>query len=115
MRGLVTVLLTKIPFSIQALSLIAIVIIALTRLSIHKKSSVLVAVGAGLLLLVNLVNFTISSMQANNVSHDIIRSMMSVFRVLNAIISAGGFGLMAWAALGDRESASTAAQVSQGS
>ncbi|MEM7558677.1 MAG: hypothetical protein AAF394_06110 [Planctomycetota bacterium] len=115
MRGLVTVLLAKIPFSIQALLLIAIVIFALTRLSIHKKSSVLLAVGAGLLLLVNLINFTISSMIANDISREFVQSVLNVSRVFNAIISASGFGLMAWAALCDREPAASVAQSNQGS
>ena len=114
MRGLVTVLLAKTPFSIQAFVLIGIIVFALTRLSIHKKSSVLLAVGAGLLLLVNLINFTISSMIANDISREFVQSVLSVSRVFNAIISASGLGLMAWAALCDREPSASATQSHHG-
>lgn len=115
MRGLVTVLLTKIPYSIQAFVLIGIIVFALTRLSIHKKSSVLLAVGAGLLLLVNLINFTISSMIANDISREFVQSVLSVSSVFNAIIRASGLGIMAWGALCDREPAPSSVQINQGS
>ena len=114
MRGLVTVRLAKISFSIQVVLLIVIAVFALTRLSVHKNPSLLLAVNGGPLLLIYLINFTLSSMIANGILGEFVQSFLSVSGVFKTIIRASGLGLMAWLALCNREPAPFSTQMYQG-
>ncbi|MEC8554901.1 MAG: hypothetical protein VXZ82_07855 [Planctomycetota bacterium] len=114
MRGLVTLRLAKISFSIQVVLLIAIAVFALTRLSVHKNPSLLLAVNGGPLLLIYLINFTLSSMIACDILGEFVQSVLSVSSVFNAIFRASGLGRMAWPALCNCEPAPTSTQMYQG-